>query len=113
VLSSKKMEELIGLILTMGTLVSALLVIIGGTWYLIQEGSQNWHTELMAVAVTEFNLSFSATAIIEVGLLSLVATQLLRVALLVWYYAVQRDYRFTFISFFVLLVLIYSVHSAI
>lgn len=115
-LSTKKMEEIMGWLLTLGTLISAALVLIGGGVYLMQYG----HTKIDISAlqdhaqptsikqIWETALSFSPLGIVELGLLLLVATQILRVGLLAWFYAAIRDYRFTLISVFILLTLIYS-----
>ncbi|MCW5582845.1 MAG: DUF1634 domain-containing protein [Gammaproteobacteria bacterium] len=53
-------------------------------------------------------LSLSPLAIIELGFLVLVATQAIRVAMLVWFYFVTQDYWFTSISIFILITLIYG-----
>jgi uncharacterized membrane protein len=114
--SIKKMQALISILLLIGIFISALLVIIGGTLYLVQYGHNNWQTELLqadtyqlsVIHLWETALSFTPVGMIELGLLSLVATQILRVALLCWFYTAQRDYWFMFFTFFILLVLIYS-----
>lgn len=114
--STKKMEELISMVLIIGTLLSAAFVIIGGTLYLLQNGSENVHTELLQnnayptsiKQIWIIALSFSPLGMIELGLLLLVATQILRVGLLAWFYAYIRDYRFTCMSLFILLMLLYS-----
>jgi uncharacterized membrane protein len=115
-LSTKEMQNTISLILLSGTLLSAALVIIGGIMYLSEHGSQIMPFELLQTdmvptsmkQVWQFALSFSSLAIIELGLLLLVATQMVRVALLCWFYAMQKDLAFLFISLFVLVILIYS-----
>lgn len=115
-LSTHQMEETIGLILLIGTLCSALLVFFGGTMYLLQNGTENIHFEHLQAdtyqntikQVWHLVLLFSPLGIIELGLLTLVATQILRVALLFFYYASQGDFWFTLISIFILLTLIYS-----
>ena len=113
-LSKKKMETIMGFILTLGTLFSAILVLIGGVMFLAQYGNANVKTELLfsspvhinAQFISETISSFSPLGIVELGLLSLVATQILRVALLVFYYLTTRDYYFFGICSFVLLVIL-------
>lgn len=115
-LSIKKMEVLMSLILTAGMIVSISLVLIGGTLYLLQHGSQHMHYDMMQVDYYKTNLtliwnaaiSFSPVGIIELGLITLVATQGIRVALLVGFYAAIQDYKFLLISLFIISVLIYS-----
>lgn len=114
--SVEKMEENIAIVLLFGTLLSAFLVLVGGVIYLFQYGNDPMQSELVITNMTPTNiksiwafaLSFSPLGIIELGLLLLVATQTLRVALLCGFYAAMRDYRFFFISAFILAVLIYS-----
>lgn len=115
-LTSKKMQEVIGLVLLFGTLLSAVLVLVGGILYLIQNGTQSIHFALTpssvyrnpVIQIGEIFRSFSPLGIVELGLLTLVVTQILRVALLFFFYATQRDYWFSFISLFIFLTLIYS-----
>jgi uncharacterized membrane protein len=116
VISIKKMEETMSIILLLGVMISSVLVIIGGAIYLYQYGSENMHIELMlsnqyqtnAEMIWKSARTLSAVGIIELGLLALVITQIVRVALLVWFYGKIRDYWFILISTFILLVLIYS-----
>ncbi len=115
-LSVKKMEEFIGVVLLIGTLLSAVLVIIGGVMYLLQHGSENVQYELLQTSIArttikqiwQYAFSFTPLGIVELGLLMLVATQTVRVALLCWLFTMIRDYRFLMISVFILIMLIYS-----
>jgi uncharacterized membrane protein len=109
-------EKKIGAVLLAGTLFSMAVVLIGGIWYLSQFGNDNVQFELLRSMpksrsideIWRVALSFTPLGIVELGLLLLVATQLLRVAMLCVFYAIIGDYGFTSISCFVLLVLIYS-----
>lgn len=112
---NKKMERIMGQILLIGMIISIGLVLLGGTLYLLQHGSENMHYDVMQVnyktnfiSIWHDALSFSPFGIIELGLLTLVATQGIRVALLAGFYAVLRDYKFLVISLFVFSVLVYS-----
>lgn len=115
-ISTKKMENIIGLLLTIGMLFSAILVLIGGVLYLLQHGSDPMQTEVISSNAYQISIkhlwhrpqTFSAITIIELGLLALVATQILRVGLLAWFYTAIKDSKFALISFFILLMLIYS-----
>lgn len=117
-ISIKRIEEIIGIILIIGTLCTAALVILGGSIFLIQHGQENMQTELLnadhyAIPITTLliqdTVAFSPMAIIELGLLLLVAIQVLRVLLLFLYYLVIRDVYFSLISLFILLMLVYSI----
>lgn len=113
-LSKKMMETIMGFILTLGTLVSAILVLLGGIMFLSQHGNANVKTELLFSSPVHINTqfiketitNFSPLGIIELGLLFLVATQILRVALLVLYYFETRDFYFFGICSFVLVIIL-------
>src|SRR5438045_2129198 len=112
----KKMEITMSLILAVGMIISVCLVMLGGTLYLLQHGGESMQYELTqddhfstsVRLIFDAALSFTPFGIIELGLLVLVATQAIRVGLLVWFYGVMRDYWFTLISLFIFCVLIYS-----
>ncbi|RDI37205.1 DUF1634 domain-containing protein [Aquicella lusitana] len=114
--STSKIQEILGIILLSGIFISASLVIIGGLVYLLHHGGENMQMELLQsvtyqTSVKEIllgTLSFTPLRIIELGLLLLVATQVLRVALLTWFYALIRDYWFVSFSIFILFILVYS-----
>jgi len=115
-LSIKKMQTMMGFILLVGTLLSTILVTLGGILYLLQSGSDSIQNEWLPIDATymsiqqiwQFALSFSPLGMIELGLLLLVATQTVRVALLCWFYAMIQDYKFLIISSLILIMLIYS-----
>lgn len=115
-LTQQKMEELIGTVLLIGIALSLVLVCIGGAFYLWQYGGQPLHTELLQddvfkaspIHILQLALSLTPLGIIELGLLILVATQIMRVALLLFFYIRLRDYWFILISVFILMILLYS-----
>jgi uncharacterized membrane protein len=110
------MKQCMSFILLTGTLLAGGFVLIGGIFFLWQHGSAPLRSEL--IYSSHFHVSFTemwyllqhntAVGLIELGLISLVMTQLLRVALLCWFYTVTRDIPFAAISIFILGVLIYS-----
>ncbi len=113
---SHSIERKIGALLLIGTIISSLIVLTGGVLYLAQYGTDNVEFEMLNHAATATTikevwrvaLSFTPLGIIQLGLLTLVATQLLRVAMLLIYYVAIRDYWFMVFCGFVLMVLIYS-----
>lgn len=115
-LTNKETRNIISWILTVGTLFSAGLVLIGGIFYLIQHGGDNASSELLnpstiytsVISIWHAALQFSPLGIIALGVVALVLTQLLRVGLLIIYYFSIRDYWFTCICLFVFLTLIYG-----
>lgn len=114
-MNTKEMEKVMGLLLLIGTLTSLAIVIVGGGWYLAQFGSDDMQFELLQTDnnthtihdIWRMAFTFTPLGIIQLGLLLLVATQTFRVGLLCFYYARVKDYTFTLISTFILLVLVY------
>jgi len=112
----KKMENAISWILLLGIFCSASMVLVGGILYLMQYGGENARTILSPSAALPTHLqdiwvsalSGSPSGIIELGIVLLVFTQIMRVGLLAWFYAWIKDFWFTGISLFILLALIYS-----
>lgn len=115
-ISTSHMEYRIGLILRIGTYLALLLVFIGGIWFLIINGQQDLQTELVQagnyqtdiIHIVKMALPISPISLIQLGLLVLVITQILRIVPLVIYYALTRDRALLVISLFILMVLIYS-----
>lgn len=114
--SSTKIEKMITLILIVGTLISICLVMTGGIIYLLENGNTTLASTLLKSNNYHLNInsiwqniqSFSSIGLIELGLLSLVTTQILRVGLLCWFYIITKDYWFIGFSMFILAILIYS-----
>jgi len=115
--SIKRIQFIISYILLIGTIFSAGLVLVGGFMYLYQNGAANMHIEVLhadafaanIIDILYIGFSFTPIGIIILGLLSLIVTQILRVAMLCGFYTFTRDYWFIFISLFILAVMIYSV----
>lgn len=112
----KKLQQAISKILLAGIFLSTLLVLTGGTVYLAQHGLEPMHYDLLQADASVISIAFlwqantwlSPVGWIEAGLLVLVLTQILRVALLAYFYIVTHDKPFTYISGIILLVLVYS-----
>lgn len=112
-ISSNKMQANLAIILLLGTLIATVLVLIGGSIFLWHHGQEVLQLKLLGTSHFNINIrhldfSYSPLFLIVLGLLALVATQILRVLLLVFYYGSIRDYKFMVISLFVLFVLLYS-----
>lgn len=111
---SNTIEKKLGALLLFGTLLAALIVLIGGILYLLHTGTQPMQFDLLQNApkatgtIWRNAFSFTPLGIVQLGLLVLVATQLFRVASLFVYYSIIRDYWFMLFCGLVLLALIYS-----
>lgn len=114
-ISTHKIQRSVGISLFLGTLISTLLVLLGGIFFLLQYGDQTVDlVELSSknypINVVSFFQTFQISAIsfIELGLIFLVATQIMRVGLLAIVYALRKDYKFVSISLFILIILLIS-----
>lgn len=114
-ISTKKAEWIIGWILIAGITLSAMLILCGGILFLthhdhasLQDTLQDTPTYKSLADIINTIISTKATSIIELGILLLVATQVLRVTLLAIFYATTKDIAFTIISLFILVMLLYS-----
>lgn len=113
-----RVERLVGDFLRIGVIIASVIVLAGGTGYLIRHG-----TELPAYSIFSgepANLrnvpgilagafSLSSRGIIQFGLLSLMLTPVAWVAFLLFAFTRQRDKTYIIISLVVLATLFFSV----
>ena len=108
------MDRWIGNLLRCGVLLSAAVALSGGVWHLMQAGGgapdlrvfRAEPAELRSVAgVLRGAGAGSPAAVIQLGLLLLIATPIARVALAAVAFATQRDRTYAVISLIVLAVL--------
>jgi uncharacterized membrane protein len=104
-----------------GVLLSALVVFAGAIVYLIRHGAapadyrtfQGEPAELKSVpGIIRYALSGHGRAIIQLGLLVLIATPVTRVAFSIFGFAAERDRMYVGVSAIVLLVLLYSLFGS-
>jgi uncharacterized membrane protein len=114
------MQLLLGQVLRAGTIVSVSVVLIGGILFLVRHG----HT---IADYRKFNgipdfvqhpsgiiygiLSFKGQAIIQLGIVLLIATPVLRVAFSAIGFVLERDYLYVGISLLVLAIIFFSALS--
>jgi uncharacterized membrane protein len=112
------MERIIGNVLRTGVVLAAFVVLIGGFFYLIRYGGslpdyssfKGEPVELCHPGTIISNaLSFRRDAVIELGLLLLIATPVFRVIFAAFGFLRQRDYVYCCICLIVLAVLAYSI----
>ncbi len=115
--SDEQIERIISYQLRFGVLLSALLVMVGGVVYLAREADRVPHyrvfrgepPELRTVGgIIHRALAFDGRGIIELGLLVLIATPVIRVAFSVVAFALEGDYLYVGITLIVLAVLTFS-----
>jgi uncharacterized membrane protein len=117
VFTDKRMNLAVSKLLRFGVIFSSILVFFGGILYLrnpLRSAPKYSHflaesTSLQRVAgVLRDAVHLDANSVIQLGLLFLIATPVVRVAFCVVGFARQRDRLYIVISSSVLLILIYS-----
>jgi uncharacterized membrane protein len=112
-----RIEVIIGTLLRTGVILAATVVLLGGALYLVRHGHEavefsTFHGEpesLRTVSgIINGALHAVARAIIQLGLLILIATPVARVAFSAVAFAIERDYMYVGITLFVLAILLYS-----
>lgn len=117
--SDERVEGIIGSLLRIGVITSALVVFAGGMLYLMHEGRQ-LAPDLRAfepvqlrtpVHILREAVILRPLGLIMLGLLLLIATPVARVIFSVAAFALQRDHLYVFFTLVVLCVLLYSLLS--
>ena len=112
-----RMEAQVGMLLRIGVLSAAVVILLGGVLFLVHHGRS-------VVDFTVFNgtpqelrrpssillraLHGDDLAIIQCGILMLIATPVARVAFSIFVFLEERDFLYVTISALVLLILLYS-----
>ncbi len=117
-LTDRTVEIVIGRLLRIGVYVAAGVALVGGVWYLALHGGNVtsyavFHGELPYLRSVGGVLGGIAAghpeSVIQLGLLLLIAVPILRVAVSVVAFAIERDWLYVVVTLFVLGVLIFSV----
>lgn len=112
-----KLDARIGALLRAGTLSSAFVILLGGVLYLAQHSHDrpDYHTFRGAPTgldtlsgILSGAVHGQSLAIIQLGLLMLIATPIARVLFSVIAFLAERDYLYVVVSAIVLAVLLYS-----
>jgi uncharacterized membrane protein len=115
--SDRKIEEIVGEILRAGVIVSALVVFVGGLLYLIGNAWARPHYHIFRGEPTDLKTlggvlhgvrQVHAQAIIQLGLLLLIATPVLRVVASIVGFAAEGDRMYVIFTAIVLSILLYS-----
>ena len=116
-MTDQQIENVIGVLLRAGVILSALVVLFGGVVYLSHHRGAHtdyriFHSEpaglrnISSIAALVFH--WRGQAIIQLGLLLLIATPVARVAFSVWGFAREHDRLFVIFTLIVLAILLYS-----
>ncbi|MGE5237827.1 MAG: DUF1634 domain-containing protein [Chloroflexota bacterium] len=112
------MDRVIGMVLRVGVVVSALVVFSGGVLYLAACGDDVPAYKVFrgepadlktASGILADVLSLRAAGLIQFGLLLLIATPVVRVAFSIVAFGLERDWIYVVVTVIVLSILIYSI----
>ncbi len=115
-------NAIIGNVLRFGVTISAVLIGVGVIMILVGDKSANFPTSLSALIKSDYGrptlnfvklgtgvVAFNPIAIIELGLLILLATPIVRVAASILLFAAEKDMIYVALTVFVLAVLLFSI----
>ncbi len=120
--TDKRMEILIGIVLRYGVLLSALIVAFGAAIYLVRHGHsptdyrvfRSEPSDLRSVGkIVRDAFALQGRGIIQLGLLLLIATPVVRVAFSIFGFAEEHDRMYVIVASLVLLILLYSLVGSI
>lgn len=121
-MNDDRLQVLIGNVLRAGVLISATVVAIAGVFYLMQHhgdtvGYSTFYMEPTNLrtlpGIVTSAMQFRAEAVIQFGLVLLIATPITRVALAAVAFYMERDRLYVLVSLIVLSILIFSITHAV
>jgi len=119
--NDQRIEVIIGTLLRTGVILAAAVILFGGVLYLTRHGREvpsynafHGEPESLKNPVEVFHgvLGMSARAIIQLGLLLLIATPVARVAFSAAAFGIERDWMYVVITLIVLVILLYSLFAS-
>ncbi|MDF5707321.1 MAG: DUF1634 domain-containing protein [Nostoc sp. S4] len=120
-LSEQQLEYLLSNLLKYGVLMASAVVLLGGILYLIHHGAEPAEYHFFRGEPSQFRsptgvvkavLSGSDRGIIQLGLLLLIATPILRVVISLFAFLLKREFIYVIITLLVLASLTYSLLGA-
>jgi uncharacterized membrane protein len=120
IVDDKSVEVFLGRLLRWGVMLAALVVFVGGVWFLAEsyDVPQDYRTfrgepsELRAAPqIVDQAIALRPLGLIQFGLLLLIATPVARVLFSVLGFALERDWMYVLITLLVLALLIYTLTS--
>jgi uncharacterized membrane protein len=115
--NDQRIENMVGNLLRAGVSISAFVVFVGGVIYLARHGRspadyrvfRGEPSNLKSLSgIVREAIGFRGRGIIQLGLLLLIATPVVRVALSIWGFAEEHDRLYMIFTGIVLIVLLYS-----
>lgn len=119
-LNDYDIEQLIGQVLRYGVLLSGSVALIGGIWYMFQKGAgmpdytvfkgePAGYTSL--TGIFKGLMMGSSTEIIQLGVVILIATPIVRIFFSLISFIVEKDRLYVVITLIVLLIILFSTFS--
>ncbi len=115
--TDRRVENVVGNLLRIGVILSAAIVFIGGLIFLVRHGTapiayhvfQGEPSDLRYIpGILRGTLALHGRAIIQLGLLLLIATPIARVAFSIFGFAEEKDRMYVVFTCIVLGILLYS-----
>jgi uncharacterized membrane protein len=119
--NDQRIEVIIGALLRTGVILAAAVVLFGAAVYLARHGSEVPNYTVFhgdpenlknVSAIVRGALGMSGSALIQLGLLLLIATPVARVLFSAIAFAMEHDYLYVFVTLVVLGILLYSLFGA-
>jgi uncharacterized membrane protein len=116
--NDERLERMISVVLRTGVIISAVVVLLGGACYLVRHGNEPADFHVFRGAPEEYRSvrailhamgPSNCRAIIQFGLLILIATPIARVAFSLVGFTLEQDRAYVVITGIVLVVLVYSI----
>ena len=116
-LSNGSLPMLLGYALHVGVITAAVVVLLGGIIYLVRHGAASPHYDVFRGEPSDLRsvtgifldvFSLSGRGVIQLGLLLLIATPVVRVFLSLLAFLRQHDWTYVLVSLIVLSLLLYS-----
>ena len=118
--TDQQFEMFLGQLLRTGVLIAALIAFAGGVWFLAQSGGARHDYRTFRGVPAEFThvpqifhgaIAWQPLAVIQLGILVLIATPVARVLFSMLGFALERDWMYVAITAIVLALLLYSLIS--
>jgi uncharacterized membrane protein len=119
--SDQQFEIFLGHLLRTGVLLSALIALVGGVWFLAQStGARKDYRTFQGVPadlsyvpqILHGAITWQPLAVIQLGILVLIATPVARVLFSMLGFALERDWMYVTVTLVVLTLLLYSLISS-
>lgn len=116
----KSIETMLGNLLRTGVITAGVVVVIGAVLFLIRHGSEIPSYHIFKPDIFNFSdfrdlfkgiITFRSVSIMELGILFLIATPVLRVIFSIFAFAYEKDYMYVVFTLIVLSILVFSLFS--